>query len=94
VTPPETILHVRVKPNAKSSRLLGRHGDAIKIAIRAAPERGRANAEVIAILSKALQVPATALELLAGATSPDKRIRIHGLDAAQVDQRITAALEA
>jgi hypothetical protein len=94
VTPPEAILHVRVKPNAKSSGLLGRHGDAIKIAVRAAPERGRANAEVIAVLSRALQVPAAALELLAGATSPDKRIRIHGLDAAQVEERITAALDA
>lgn len=88
----ESILRIRVKPNAKKSGLLGRHGDAIKIAVRAAPERGRANAEVLDVLARALQVPPSALELVAGPSSPDKRVRVHGLEAAEVARRIAAAL--
>jgi uncharacterized protein (TIGR00251 family) len=89
----DAILHVRVKPNAKTPGLVGRHGDAIKVAVRAAPERGRANAEVAAVLAKALQLPLTAIELVAGPSSRDKRFRVHGLEAAELARRIAVALE-
>jgi uncharacterized protein (TIGR00251 family) len=81
VAAPESILRIRVKPNAKTSGLVGRHGDAIKITVRAAPERGRANDEVLNVLAGVLQLPTSALELVAGPASPDKRVRVHGLDA-------------
>lgn len=88
----ESILRIRVKPNAKTSGLIGRHGDAVKIAVRAAPERGRANAEVLDVLVRALHVPPSALELVAGPASPDKRVRVHGLEPEDLARRIATAL--
>jgi uncharacterized protein (TIGR00251 family) len=90
----ETVLVLRVKPRAKRAGLLGWHGDAIKIAVRAAPERGRANDEVIGLLAMVLDLPAGALRLETGAASQDKRVRIHGLEPGEVRRRLDAALDA
>ncbi len=89
-----SLLAVRVKPRAKRAGLLGWHGEALKVAVRAAPERGRANEELLDILAAALAVPSSALEIASGATAQDKRIRVAGLDAAELRRRIDAALAA
>jgi hypothetical protein len=86
------MLEVRIKPRAKRPGLLGWHGEALKIAVRAAPERGRANAEVVSLVAQALGLPAAAVEITSGATSQDKRLRIRGLDRATIRARLDAAL--
>lgn len=91
---PASSLVLRVKPHAKRAGLVGWHGGALKLAVRAAPERGRANEEVIAVLAAALGVSADTIELESGAASQDKRVRVHGLDAAEVRRRIDAVLAA
>jgi len=91
--PSETVLlEIRVKPRAKRAGLLGRHGLALKVAVRAAPERGRANEELVRVLAEALDLPATAFVLVAGATSQDKRLRVSGVTAEELSRRIDAAL--
>ena len=90
----ECILLVRVKPRAKRAGLLGRHGEGIKVAVRSAPERGRANSEMIELLAEALELRAGDLELVSGAGSQDKRLRVRGLSPAELDHRIDAALDA
>ena len=86
------LLAVRVKPRAKRAGLLGWHGESLKVAVRAAPERGRANEELLDILSEALGLPSSALEIAAGATAQDKRVRVTGIDAAELRRRVAAAL--
>ena len=86
------VLSLRVKPHAARAMLLGWHGEALKLAVRAAPERGRANDEVLAVLAEALSVPLAALVLEAGAASQDKRVRVHGIGAAELRRRIDAVL--
>jgi len=88
------IICVRVKPRARRAGLLGRHGDGIKVAVRAAPERGRANRELVDLLAGVLGVPAEALEVVAGATSQDKRLRVRGISGEEVRRRLDAALGA
>lgn len=72
---PGTILTLRVTPNARVSVLEVRD-DVIHIRVTVVPEKGRANAAVMAALSKALGVPKSRLTLLAGSTGRDKRVRI------------------
>ena len=88
------LLAVRVKPGAKRAGLLGWHGEALKVAVRAAPERGRANEELLGLLATSLAVPVSALEIASGATSREKRIQILGLEAGELRRRIDAALAA
>jgi uncharacterized protein (TIGR00251 family) len=91
--PDPVLLDIRVKPRAKRAGILGRHGSALKVAVRAAPERGRANAELVQVLAQALGLPAAAFELVAGATSQDKRVRVSGVTAEDLSHRIDAAVE-
>jgi uncharacterized protein YggU (UPF0235/DUF167 family) len=48
----------------------------LKIRVRAAPEKGRANAAVEALLAKALQLPKSAVSVEKGETSRIKTVRI------------------
>jgi uncharacterized protein (TIGR00251 family) len=86
------VIAVRVKPRAKRAGVIGWHGEALKLAVRAAPERGRANDEVLAVLATALGVPVAALAIEVGATSQDKRVRVRGLSAAELQQRLEVAI--
>jgi uncharacterized protein len=44
------LLQVHVKPKSSRNRLIGVHGHRLKIAVTAAPEKGKANAAVLELL--------------------------------------------
>lgn len=92
VPAPELLLAIRVKPGAKRAGILGWHGDALKVAVRSPPERGRANDELLTVLQAALALPAAAISLASGATSQNKRVRVVGLHPAELRRRIDQAL--
>jgi len=85
---------VRVKPRAALAGVLGRHGDGIKVAVRAAPERGKANLELLRVLAAALGVEPGALAIVAGAGAQDKRVRVAGLEPDVLRRRIESLLPA
>lgn len=72
----DLLLSIRVKPGARSDAILGPEADCIRIAIAAAPDRGRATARLLAFLADACDVPARNVVLLSGAFTPMKRVRI------------------
>lgn len=49
----------------------------VKIKLAAVPEDGKANAALLAFLAAHYGAPVAAVELLSGATSPRKRVRVH-----------------
>jgi uncharacterized protein len=71
-----TRLRLRVKPGARADGLVGVHAGALKLTVTAAPERGKANAAVLELLGRALDLPASSLELLSGESSQDKAVRV------------------
>ena len=74
------IINVRVVPRASKSEIVGEHNGALKVRVNALPIDGAANAELIKILSKKLNVPNSAVEIISGQTSKHKQVRINGLD--------------
>ncbi len=66
---------VRVTPKASRDRILF-EDDTIRVYVTTVPEDGKANKAVVKLLSKALGVPKTRLDLIRGATSRDKVFRI------------------
>ncbi|MCL7409704.1 DUF167 domain-containing protein [Marivivens donghaensis] len=66
---------VRVTPKASRDRILV-EDDTIRVYVTTLPEDGKANKAVVKLLSKALGVPKTRLDLIRGATSRDKVFRI------------------
>ena len=85
-------LEIKVAAGASKNALQGFAGDVLKLAVTAAPERGRANKAVFALLADVLQVPASALDIARGATRPRKVLTVQGLDDAELRARLNAAL--
>jgi uncharacterized protein len=71
-------LIVKVVSGASRDRIVGKFGDAIKVQVSAAPERGKANAAVIELLAKALQIKSSQIQIVAGHTNPRKTLQITG----------------
>lgn len=79
-------LTVRATPKAGRNEIAGRRADgALLVRVTAAPEDGKANAAVCALVSKALGVPKRAVLVVRGETSRDKVLEIDGADEASVD---------
>ena len=72
-------LVVHVVPRASRSEFVGRHGDAVKIRIAAAPVDGAANAELVRLLASRLGVPARQVMVEAGASRRRKVVVIEGV---------------
>jgi uncharacterized protein YggU (UPF0235/DUF167 family) len=85
---PTTRLRLRVSPGATRTELVGRYGPAWKVRVSAAPERGRANDAVAALLARRLRVPRSSLSLVSGHAGRDKVFELHGLDEAEAERRL------
>jgi hypothetical protein len=70
---------VHVVPRASRTALAGMHGDRVRIRIKAPPVEGAANRELARFLGEQLSLPATHIELIAGAGSRQKLILVRGL---------------
>ena len=77
-------LSLKVSPKASRNAILGWHGDALKLSVTAAPERGKANEAVIALLAKQLGIAKSALNITAGHSRSRKTVEISGLTAEEL----------
>jgi uncharacterized protein len=82
------ILRVHVVPNAMSDCVVGEHGGAVKIKLRAPAVEGKANAALISFLAEQLNVSRRAIALERGHKSRDKLIRVNGLSQEDVRNRL------
>src|SRR6186997_897629 len=87
------ILAVRVQPGARKSGVKGEQAGALKLAVTAPPEDGRANLAVVELLAELLGVKRKQVELVVGATSRNKRALIKGVTSAAMRQRLTEILD-
>jgi uncharacterized protein YggU (UPF0235/DUF167 family) len=88
---PTTRLRLRVAPGARSSEIVGRHGEGWKVRVAARPERGRANEAVIRLLAERLEVDRSQLTLVSGAAAKDKVVELRGLSAELAERRLARA---
>jgi len=79
---------VRVVPRASSSEIVGEHDGALRVRIAAPPVEGAANRELVKLLARSFALPQNAVEIISGANSKTKTVRIRGADAAQLEQLI------
>ncbi len=80
---------VKVQPRARRNAIVGEVGDALKIALTAPPVDGRANEACIEFLADALKVARSSVSIVAGQTSRNKVVRVAGISAAQLRERLT-----
>ena len=86
------LVRVRVTPKASASQVRGLidapdGGVALKVAVAAAPEGGKANAALVGHLAGAWGLPRSCLSIAAGAKDRQKVVRVAG-DRNQVEARL------
>ncbi|MDR3417747.1 MAG: DUF167 domain-containing protein [Nevskia sp.] len=86
-------LEVKVSPKASRDAVSGWLGGALKVSVRAAPERGKANEAVEALLAEVLELPRSAVTVVAGHTARNKRLEIAGLDDGALRERLCTIVE-
>jgi len=73
-------LWLHCQPGAKVSRVVGEHGERLKISLNASAVDNKANDVLVAWLSDRLSIPRKQIELLSGHTNRQKRVLLRGLD--------------
>jgi uncharacterized protein (TIGR00251 family) len=86
------VLPVRVQPGARKVGVLGERDGALKIAVAASAEHGRANAAVLDLLRDLLGLRRSEIELLSGPASRDKKFLIRGVGKAELQSRLARLL--
>jgi uncharacterized protein (TIGR00251 family) len=84
------VLRVRAQPGARNNRIVGWHGGALKVAVTAPPEAGKANQALANLLCDQLGRKRAQVELLSGAGSRDKRFLIRGLSRTELERKLAA----
>lgn len=72
-------IKVKVIPKASRSEIVGWEGDALKIRLKAVPEKGEANEELIRFLSRELKIAKSLITIVRGHTSREKTVHL-GID--------------
>jgi len=74
-----SLLAVRAQPGARKPGVLGEHAGALKVAVTAPPEDGRANEAITELLREWLGLRRSQVELASGATNRSKQFLIRGV---------------
>jgi uncharacterized protein len=87
------VLPVRAQPGARKTAVLGEQGGALKVAVTAPPEDGRANKALTEAIREVLGLRRSQVELMSGETSRDKRFLIRGVKRDELEGILAALLE-
>lgn len=83
---------VRAQPKASRNAVVGLHGDALKVAVTAAPTGGKANRAIEKVVAKALGVRPSAVTVVGGLAARDKVIRVDGLSESEASARLAGVV--
>lgn len=75
----KTLLDITVSLKSSRPKIVIADDGSIKASLSAPPVDGRANAELLAMISKRLRIPKTSMEIISGRKSRKKRISIIGI---------------
>ena len=89
-----TIVPVLAQPGARRNAVLGERAGAMRVAVTAAPEKGKANAAIQALLAESLGCRPSQVQLLSGETSRQKRFLVGGMTPDELRPRIDKLLPA
>jgi uncharacterized protein len=85
------LISIKAQPRARSTAFAGTHGSSLKIRIASPPVDGAANEALVEFLADFMGCGRRQVEVVRGATSPHKMVRIIGMPAAAVAAKLVAA---
>lgn len=82
------LLPIKAVPGAKRDEIAGQLGQRLKVRISAPPEQGKANKAITRLIAKSLGLRHRDITIAEGQTSPEKLLRIEGIDEPMLRQRL------
>ena len=86
--PEGVVLPVRAQPGARKDALLGERAGALRVAVTAAPERGKANSAIARLLADTLDLKPSQVALISGETAREKRFLVAGVSLDELRRRL------
>ena len=84
----EVKISLRVYPNASRNEVMGFTDGVLRVKVSAPPTKGKANKELIALLSRLLGVGKDSVNIIKGHTTRNKVVAIDGLSREEVMKRL------
>ncbi len=88
------VLPVKARAGARRNAIQGTHAGSLQVHVTQAPEKGKANKAIVALLAEGLSLRKSQLELLTGDTSPQKRFLVREITLEELARRIATILPA
>jgi uncharacterized protein (TIGR00251 family) len=82
-------LRVRVQPRASANEIAGVRDGVLLVRVTAPPADGKANDAVRKLIARRLRIGVTRVEIVRGASTRDKVLRLHGVP----DEQLVGILE-
>ena len=86
----EARIAVRVAPNAARSEVVGFVGGVLRVKVAAPPVKGKANKELVVLLSRVLGLDKSRISIATGEASRNKVIAVDGLSREEVMKRLSS----
>lgn len=82
------MIQIKVTPNASKNQIVDWTEGVLRLRIKGVPEKGQVNEELIAFLAKQLGIAKSDVEIVSGATSRIKRLKIAGFTKEQLEESL------
>jgi uncharacterized protein len=86
------VVPVFAHPGARRNGIIGERAGALRVAVTALPEKGKANVAIQSVLAEALGCKAHQISLLSGETSRRKRFLIDGITSDELARRLASLM--
>jgi uncharacterized protein (TIGR00251 family) len=86
--PDGVTLFVKAQPRANANEVVGVHGPELRVKVTAPPVDSAANEALVRFLAEELGLPCNQVQLVRGASARHKAIKVVGLKAEEVKQRL------
>ena len=86
------VVPVLAQPGSKRNAIVVERAGAIRVAVTAPPEKGKANVAIQSVLALALGCKASQITLLSGETSRRKRFLIDGITADELTRHLALSM--
>lgn len=73
------VIRVKARPGARRNAFAGLHDGALRVDVTSAPEKGKANEAIIALLAKQFQLSKSQVELISSPANPQKKFLLTGI---------------
>ena len=90
--PEGAVFSVQAHAGAKRDGISGEKGGMLKVSVTQAPERGKANKAIVAVLSRELSLRKSQFAIISGETSRVKRFLARDIASHELSRRIELAL--